>query len=205
MNENEVSNSKIDFINESTMTVATLATVKLTHTYISQRMLELGLTKNDIRGEMDPELALDEIELQEIRNNKQLFDIWVKHVHRHKQLKAFELAKKQQAEEYDLGDRLECLSLEHQFKFIDHVLTTFKKFFLGERYIDQKPTDLFVEIWFKANYDLTIGQIFEASVELIRLSKFAKDNYDNAKIKRLEEISNNAEYFRKFCVEGLLY
>lgn len=169
--------------------------------YMAQRMLELGLTREDVRGENNPTLALDEIELQEIRSDKQLFNTWVEHVHRHKQLKALELTKEQQAEEYALDDTLGSLPLEHQFKFIEHVLTTFKKFFFGDKYSGVQPTDLFVEMWFKANHDLTLGQIFNASAELIGLAKVAKDNGNDAEFKRLQGISENPEYFRRFYLD----
>jgi hypothetical protein len=170
-----------------------------TNAYMSHRMLELGLTKEDVRGETDSSLALDEGELNDIRNNKQLFDIWVEHVHRHK---ALELAKKKSEEQYNLGDTLYSLPFEHKFKFVEHVFITFKKFFLAERYKDEKPCKLFVEVWFLANHELTLGQIFDASAELIRLAKVARENSNNPEFKRLRGISENAEYFRWFCLSN---
>jgi len=173
---------------------------KLTNAYVAQRILELGLTKEDVRGETDPSLALDEEELNDIRNDERLFDIWVKHVHCHKQLKALELANKKQAEEYDLGDTLGSLPFEHKFKLIEYVLTTFKKFLFGERYQGEVPNKLFVEMWFLANHDLTIGQIFEASAEFVRLAKKGKDRSDDTEAKRLRLIAEDVEDFRKFCL-----
>ena len=173
-----------------------------TNAYMSQRMLELGLTKEDVRGETDPSLALDEDELNDIRNDKRLFDIWVEHVHRHKQLKALELAEKKRSEEYDLNTALKSMPFEHKFAFTEHVLTTFKKFFLAERYKDEKPCKLFVEVWFLANHELTLGQIFDASAELLRLAKVARENSNNPEFKRLRGISENAEYFRGFCLSN---
>jgi hypothetical protein len=173
-----------------------------TNAYITQRMAELELTKQDVRGETDPSLALDPDELNDIRNDKQLFDIWVEHVHRHKQLKALELAKQKQAEQYTLGDTLGSLPFDHKIKFVEHVLITFKKFFLGERYLGQKPNHLFCEMWFLRNEDLTLRQIFDASAELIRLAKMAKVMSDNTEFKRLRSISENLEYFRGFCLSN---
>jgi hypothetical protein len=165
---------------------------------MSQRMNELGLTKEEVIGETDFELVLDENELNDIRNDKQLFDIWVDHVHRHKQLKALELAKKKSEEQYNISDTLDSLPFEHKLKFVEYVLTTFKKFFLDERYKDKKPCKLFVEMWFLANNELTIGQIFDVSAELIRLAKNAREGGDNVEYKQLRGISENAEYFRQF-------
>ena len=170
--------------------------------YMSQRMLELGLTKEDVRGETDSSLALDEDELNDIRNNKQLFDIWVKHVHRTKQLKALELAKQKQSEEYALGDTLGSLSVEHQFKFVEHMLTTFKKILFGDRYKGEIPNALFVECWYLANHDLTLEQLFNASAEFARLAKNANDCGDSVEIKRLRTISEGVEAFRRFCLSN---
>jgi hypothetical protein len=173
-----------------------------TNAYMSQRMLELGLTKEDIRGETDPSLALDEDELSDIRNDKLLFDIWVEHVHRTKQLKALELAKQKQAEEYSLGDTLGSLPFDHKFKLIEHMLTTFKKFLFGERYKGEVPNALFVECWYLANHDLTLEQLFNASAEFTRLAKNANDCGDNAELKRLREIVEGTESFRRFCLSN---
>ena len=199
--KNKKLNSKIEFKDKDTVTVATVATVKPSVIYITQRMDELGLSKEDVRGETDPILALDPEELNGIRNNKQLFDIWVEHVHLHKQLRALEIAKRKQTEEYTLGDTLRSLPFEHKIKFVEHMLTTLKKPLFGERYKGEAPNALFAECWFLANHDLTLDQIFEASAEFVRLAKSANDCGDNAELKRLRGISENAEWFRIFCLE----
>lgn len=59
----------------------------LTSDYISKRLSELGLTKGDIFGENNPELKLELDEIEGIYNNKELFDIWIQHVWRFKQMK----------------------------------------------------------------------------------------------------------------------
>lgn len=173
-----------------------------TNAYISQRMLELGLTKEDVRGETDLSLTLDPEELNDIRNDKQLFDIWVEHVYRHKQFNALELTKKKQDEEYDLGDTLGSLPFDHKFKFTEHVLTTFKKHLFGKRYKGEASNALFVECWFLANHDLTLKQLFEAAAEFVRLAKNVNDCGDSVKLKRLREISEGVEIFRRFCLSN---
>ena len=174
---------------------------ELTKGYVNEKLLSFGLTKDDILGVNDPALKLDEEELQEIRSCKRLFDIWTNHVYRHKQLKALELAKQKQPEEYDLNATLDSLPFKDKCKFIEHVLTIFKKFFFGKQYAGQKPNIMFIEIWSQANKDLTLKQIFEASALIISEGKEAK-KYDNREqFKYLSELSENAAKFREVSNE----
>lgn len=199
--KNKKLNSKIEFKDKTTVTVATVATVKPFPAYITQRMDELFLTTEDVRGETDPVLVLEPEELNDIRNDKRLFDIWIEHVHRHKQLRALEIAKQKQADEYTLDDTLGSLPFDHKFKITEHVLTTFKKYLSGERYNGEAPNSLFVECWFLANHDLTLEQLFNASAKFVQLVKVASNCCDNMELKRLRGVSENPEGFRIFCLE----
>lgn len=173
---------------------------KLNKYYINNALCKYNLTIDDITGKNDPALKLDEQELNDIRNNKALFDIWVEHVHRHKQLKALELAKKKREEEYDQAVLFSSMPFADKFKLTKHILVTFLKYFKGSDYSEDEPNDLFVEIWFLANADLTIGQVIDDAAELILLADKYKKEGSNAKYERLQTISENAEYFREFCV-----
>lgn len=168
---------------------------KLTKTYVEERLLSLGLSKDDMLGVNDPALKLDEEELQDIRNNRNLFDIWVQHAYKHKQLRALEIAKRKQSEEYNMSDTLGSLPLNDRCKFVEHVLITFKKFFLEDNYLEQKPNTLFIEIWSQVNENLTLQQIFDASIKLIRLAKEAKKDNNKQQYKYFKTLSENAAYF----------
>ena len=174
---------------------------ELTKAYVNEKLLSLGLTRDDILGINDPVLKLDEEELQEIRSCKRLFDIWTNHVVLFEGLTKAYVDEQKQTEEYDLNSTLDSLPFEDKFKFIEHVLITFKKFFLDDQYAGQKPNIMFIEIWSQANKDLTLKQIFEASALIISEGKEAK-KYDNREqFKYLSELSENAAKFREVSNE----
>ena len=141
-------------------------------------------------------LKLDEEELQEIKDSKRLFDIWINHVYRYKQLKELKFSKQKQPEEYDINATLDSLPFDDKCKFMEHILTTFKKFFLEDKYAGQKPNEMFLEIWNEANKDLTLQEIFDASIWIIRGAKKAKNNNDSHKYSFFKKFSENAVFFK---------
>lgn len=159
----------------------------------------VSLNINSVYKALGPSFHLTEDEIEELKNSEELRNIWENHVKIHLGMKELKIGPYQE-KDYGLGDTLGSLPFEHKFKLVEHMLTTFKKFLFSERYQGEVPNKLFVEMWFLANHDLTIGQIFETSAEFMRLAKNAKNNGDDTESKRLRLIAEDVEGFRKFCL-----